>query len=301
MKKILLLGLVFLAACGGANTPATQSVALPKIQLPDVPTMINEKETPDWMAIHFWDLMNPADTSFKVYPAEFEQVMQMWEMIVQKASYRAKNKAVKSFFKRVEGDSAEVSRLLEVVEKTFYNPYKPKRDFEAYIAALEFVDGYDKFSDLDKMRPRAQLKMALQNRVGSIANNFEFMTLDNNKYKLHDVFGPYTLIFINNPGCPICQEYKDILTQNEPFAKMVECNALQVIGIVPDDDEKGWREKAAQFPKNWVNGFNYTLNMKKDQTYDLSIVPSILLLDRDKRVVLKDPTPDELLEFIYYL
>lgn len=300
-KLMLLITVVGLISCGDGAKETVKTVNPPKIELPDVPPMLKDRELTNWMAVHFWDKMNPKDTAFKVYPADLAQVTQAWASVMREASFGASRQGIHFLFERAKDDSTAVSNLMFALEKAFYDPTLEIRNFEAYLSTLEWIVKYDKFSEADLMRPKAQLEMLYKNRVNTKANDFNFMTLDGKKFKLYDVYGPYTLIFLNNPGCPACQEYKDILSQNEVINNMVNCHALQIIGIIADDEEVKWREKGDDFPKTWVNGFNYDQKVRNERTYDLTVVPSLILLDKDKNVLLKDVNPNMLLDYLMRL
>lgn len=304
LRHLLFLG-SFIAICFsfvscGDSAPKSiqQTIALPKVELPTLPPINDERDQANWMTAHFWDKMNPTDTAWKVHKGELTNVINAWSVVMQRASFGSMRDGINAVFEKSKSDSTAVALLFNEMEQAFYSPYLEVRNFEAYIAALEWVVNYDGFSDVDKMRPRAQLEMSLKNRVGTKALNFNFMTLDNNKYKLHDVYGPYTLIFLNTPGCPSCKDYKEILMNNRVVENMVNIKALQIIGVVVDDEESQWREKASEFPKEWINGWNYDMGIRKDRSYDLTVIPSLILLDKDKNVIMKDVNPNMLVDFL---
>ena len=63
-----------------------------------------------------------------------------------------------------------------------------------------------------------------------------------------------------------------------------------------------WREYLPNYPKDWINGYDYTFSLRDSRKYDIRAIPSLYLLDAGKRVIMKDaPTSDVLsyLETIY--
>ena len=43
-------------------------------------------------------------------------------------------------------------------------------------------------------------------------------------------------------------------------------------------------------PAGWINSYDSTVSLKNDEIYDLKAIPTLYLLDKDKKVVLKDVT-----------
>lgn len=303
MKRLILEILVLcgmLISCGGNVGNASKGVIQPpKLDLPTPPALVAGRDVNSWLTEHFWDNMNPSDTTFKSYPDNTKEILRNWSAVMQGASFSSMHKGVKNLMEKVKHDSATVKHLMFVLEDVFFDPTLPFRNFEAYTAVLEWVVDYDQLSEDEKMRPRSQLEMIVKNRIGSLANNFTFITLDNNKHDLYKVGRDFTLIFINDPLCPSCREYKEMLSQDDFMNDLIQTGVLKVIGVVTDDDEKLWRDHAYEFPKNWVNGFNKDLSIKNQRSYDLTVIPTLILIDKSKQVLLKDVDPRFLLEFLH--
>ena len=43
-------------------------------------------------------------------------------------------------------------------------------------------------------------------------------------------------------------------------------------------------------PAGWINSYDSTVSLKNDEIYDLKAIPTLYLLDKDKKVVMKDVT-----------
>jgi len=43
-------------------------------------------------------------------------------------------------------------------------------------------------------------------------------------------------------------------------------------------------------PASWINSYDSAVSLKNDEIYDLKAIPTLYLLDKDKKVVLKDVT-----------
>ena len=56
----------------------------------------------------------------------------------------------------------------------------------------------------------------------------------------------------------------------------------------PDEDLAAWRDHASQASPLWLCGFDFEGVLKSDTMYYLRAIPSLYLLDAERRVLLKD-------------
>ena len=51
-------------------------------------------------------------------------------------------------------------------------------------------------------------------------------------------------------------------------------------------------------PKEWINGYDKKLVIKEKNLYDLKAIPTLYLLDKDKKVLLKDATVAQIDQYL---
>ena len=66
---------------------------------------------------------------------------------------------------------------------------------------------------------------------------------------------------------------------------------LAVVSVCIGTDPEVWKETVC--PTGWIDGIDEEQTLMHDAVYDLRTVPAIYLLDRNKRVLLKNAAPDE--------
>ena len=66
----------------------------------------------------------------------------------------------------------------------------------------------------------------------------------------------------------------------------------------PDEDIEAWRAYLPNMPSSWINAYDKEQTLTLKTLYDLSALPSFYLLDKDKKVLLKDVMWEDVL---YYL
>ena len=157
-------------------------------------------------------------------------------------------------------------------------------------------------SDLDKMQFEWQLKNCKINRVGQEVGNFDFRELTpSHKYKnsnLHSIKSDYTLIFFNNPDCPTCSQYKMSLKENPVAAEMIKSGKMKVLSMFVDEDIDLWRTRRDDYPSNWIYAYDPNFVIRENNFFAVRAVPSLYLLDKDKKTLLKDANTDKLFSYL---
>ena len=71
------------------------------------------------------------------------------------------------------------------------------------------------------------------------------------------------------------------------------------MNVYIDEDLKSWREYMPVYPREWLNGYDASHIIREDVLYCVRAIPSLYLLDSDKRILLKDPPLDRVLQALY--
>ena len=67
-------------------------------------------------------------------------------------------------------------------------------------------------------------------------------------------------------------------------------SAISVLAIYPYSDSEMWKTKKSHLPATWTEGYSPDGQITTDDIYYIKSVPSVYLLDEQKRVVLKNPS-----------
>jgi hypothetical protein len=67
-------------------------------------------------------------------------------------------------------------------------------------------------------------------------------------------------------------------------------NKLKILAVYPDEDLDAWKEHVSVMPKDWINSYDKRVSLKNDEIYDLKAIPTLYLLNKEKKVLLKDAT-----------
>ncbi len=139
-----------------------------------------------------------------------------------------------------------------------------------------------------KSKVQVKATLAKQNNPGQPANNFSYTMPDGKKKKLYEIDAKYTLLFFYNPECDACKQYKDLIVASKVIDAQIRIGALKVLAIYIGKDLSIWKKHLPEMPKNWIHGRDENEYLYKNNIYDLHAIPTICLLDKNKKVILKD-------------
>lgn len=312
----LCLGLFVFAGCNGARSkkaqPQSDAVQTRAFPETEVPMMYEGDDRLMFKALHYWDAY--LDTS-KVFYSDtsifngvtkdnLEKAFGTYAVMVEMLPLDKGVEAVSSLFDQADlffrRDTA--SRMLErvtfYVQKYFYDPNSPVRSEDLY---LPFVTKLSVCPSVPQNRHPGyafDARMCALNRTGIKAADFEFTDLRGRIRSLYSVKAPLTLLFFSNPGCPSCKGIIEALTADGKIADMVSSGKLAVVNIYIDQEIDKWKEYAGVYPKNWYSGYDHKYIIRTDVLYNVRAIPSMYILDKDKKVIMKDAPEDKALGYL---
>lgn len=175
------------------------------------------------------------------------------------------------------------ARFLTLAEKYLYDPNSPYRNDEQYLLFLQYVVTHQLADYSTNPRYQNHYTMVQKNRVGHKATDFPYTTQAGEKGQLYDLQSPYILLFFHDPNCKECQLVKQQLeSQHAHLAQ----EGVQVVAVYIDDEVEAWQK--AHYPSAWVSV--YAPEIDQQDLYDIKALPTLYLLDVQKRVVVKDGT-----------
>lgn len=177
--------------------------------------------------------------------------------------------------------------LCEIV---LHNPNSALRNDEYYIPVLEELIASPLLDEYERIAPAYDLDIALKNRIGRVATDFVYTLEDDSQHRLHDINANYTILMFSNPECPLCGEIMRQIDSSPLLSALIQHNALKVLSVYPDEDIARWRKYIDNIPTKWIRAYDKGQILSKERLYNLSAIPALYLLDRDKRVLIKDGT-----------
>lgn len=293
-KHIILLATAALVvACGQrnkSNSSTTESKPTTELSFPNitVPEMLPAGDRAKYLAEHFWDRFDFRDTTFCNQPDITEQAYANYLDILRYVEPTVAAQSVGALMKSAEVDSTMFDYFVSLTDKYLYDPNSPFRNDELLIPALEAMVASPMLDEAEKIRPQSQLDMAQKNRIGQKANDFRYTLHDGSAGRMYSIAAEYLIIFINNPDCPACKAIREQICASPMLSEMIERGVMKVLAIYPDEDITAWLNYRHNIPASWINSYDKQLRLRDEELYDLKAIPSLYLLDSEKRVMLKD-------------
>ena len=254
----------------------------------------------------FWDDYDFNNVALIHQPDITEQKFANFCIALSNMKEEERNRQVDTLLTRsLRGSRDMFANFMTLAEKYFYDPNSPYRDGELYLPFLQWTIHSKKIEDIWKERPRYQLKLVLENKVGTPAHNFHYITNGNactngkgiaTRGTLYNIKSEYTLIYFNNPECHDCGRVHGYLVASKVFTTMLQTGSLKLLALYPDEDLGAWTRHKEEYPNSWIAA-RYAKKADREY-YHLPAIPSLYLLDKTKKVLLKDATVEAVEEYL---
>ena len=303
MRRIVLIlaAACCLAACGSRPVrtadAGTEAADLPRVYLPpEPPAQLTPEGRRDYLRLHYWDGFDFADTLF-LARADTSGMFETFARYVMVLSDRPADPApMDSLMRRAAVSRPMLDYFSMLADGVLHDPNSPLRNDEFYIPVLQAVLAAPWYDAYERLAPEYALKMAMQNRVGQPANDFTFERITFERGSLYGLRSEYVLLFVSNPGCALCREVREQIASSPMLSEMIERGRLAVLVLYPDEELDAWRAHAGEIPPAWINARDPGCVVRDSGLYDLRAIPSLYLLDADKRVLVKDSADVALIE-----
>ncbi len=297
MKTIKFLSAIlflFITGCkpGNASVQSTEQVAQDPVvsfTLPEVPEMLTTPELrADFLTFHYWDNFDFNDMRYTENPEVSEQAFVDYIDLLAHVPLETAQEGMRQFITKASTSKEMLTYFLDLCDTYLHDPNSPMRNEEFYIPVLESRIASTLLSDEEKIRPAFLLELAKKNRVGTKALDFTYTLSSGATGSLYHTKAEFLILFFNNPGCHACEETIRDMKNSLVLNSLQSKNRLQILAIYPDEELDEWKKHMSDFPAEWINGYDKTLMLRDKNLYDLKAIPSLYLLDKDKKVILKD-------------
>lgn len=300
----LIIAIFALSSCNSGKAQKDQNPETPQetpksFTLPEIPTMYTSPEQrADFLVKHYWDNFDFADTSYIHLPQITEQAFVDFLDVANHSPIESAQDGMKRMMTKAEADKKVFNYFVSLADKYLYDPNSPFRNEEFYIGILEKMLETNLLDDVEKTRPQYRLKLAQKNRLGTKALNFTYTTQSGKQGSLYGQSAEYILLYINNPGCHACGEITEGMKQSGVIQYLLSAKHMTILCIYPDEDLDEWKKHRDDFPSTWINGYDKGTVIRDKDLYDLKAIPSLYLLDKNKTVLLKDATLQQIEQYL---
>ncbi len=281
-----------LCGCGGRAGSRTRSEggdnnAEYRFRMVEPPMQILEENRFAYMREHYWDRFDFRDTVF-ISKVDTLEMIRAYAAFVATFVGPVDGEPIAKLMERASTSRRMLDYFVMLSDRILNDPNSPLRSSELYIPVLQAQIRSPFYDRYEKLGPEYDLNLAMQNRIGKRANDFEYTLASGRRGTLYGLKADYVLLFINNPGCPMCKMLEEQLSASALVSDMVASGRLKVLALYPDEDLDAWRSYAHLMPKGWINAYDDGCKVRDGEIYDLRAIPSMYLLDAEKKVLIKD-------------
>ena len=140
--------------------------------------------------------------------------------------------------------------------------------------------------------------MLMSNLVGSQAADLQMVDSSGHPVSLYSVAADYTVVVFWDPTCTHCQQ--EIPRLDSIYKVKWKAEGVKIFAVLTEKEQQKWKEFIQKNDlKDWIHVYQ-TEEAKKEeeaaqmpsfkQLYDVTITPTLYLLDKDKRIIAKKLT-----------
>ncbi len=287
----------------GELAESTQTIVPDTFVLPPIPQTITvPRERAEYLTMHYWDRFDFMDRKMIDRPEITEQAFVDYINILHHVPKESADKSVEYTLEKATIDTVMYRHFATLFEKYLYDPNSPLRNEELYLPVLNKYKSSPLLTEERRSVFLFQLDMVLKNRVGQKAHNFVYTLPSGQSYTLYDLKSEYTLLMFSNPGCSTCEAVTKQLDQSKELSGALSLNSpgrtmLTILTIYPDNDLEEWLAHLDKMPTAWIHGYDKGMKITHEKLYDIKAIPTLYLLDSDKKVILKDTSIESLEAF----
>lgn len=307
---LILAVLLMVAGCKEKKAEQFHALPFPDVQLPSM--ISGQQEAFEYLAINYWNGITDLSRSYPsdsvlvsgVRKSDVEQKFADWTAVMEYAGHNVWSKAVANLYERAlacetkDTSSQVLETFVDLFQKYYFDANSPMRNEDVYHHFVARYASYEGLDEVMKGKYEREAHLTGLNRIGTKATDFRFSDRRGKMTNLYDIKAEMTLLFFSNPGCNACMEIIKVLRDEPIIASKIEEGRLVVVNMYIDEDIQAWRSYMPIYPEEWYNGFDPDLAIRTEDLYNVRAIPSLYLLDADKRVILKDAPEDKVFSVI---
>ena len=270
-------------------------------QPPVIPLMLNSPEQKTGFLIeHYWDNFNFKDTSQLKDITKQEQTFANFLGIITQVSPLKASHGIKILMNQAEISQNTSLFFYRMAEKYLYHPNSPLRNDSLYEKFLELACGSMVIDSVSKFRFQKQYGMALQNKPGHKATDFNFTLKNGSSSTLYYIKARFLLLYFYNPECAECKVIRSKIIQSKLISQLESKGLLRILSVYTDKELSIWENHYSELPGSWINGYDKGTVIQQKELYDLKAIPALYLLGGDKTVLLRDATLEQIEGYLQF-
>ncbi len=262
------------------------------IEVPDAPIKADGSKDSTfgyyYYAKHYWDNTNLNNDALVRDPAYVKKLEQYFDKVLLQHP-----DTLASYADRLIGKMDESSEMFKITVNWLINHYSKSKIMgldAVYVHMAEnyYLTGKAFWADsatVAKLEERVKaLSPTLIGRKAPAINLFD--TTENRLVPLYSVDAKYTILYFWDPNCGHCKKETPKLKK---IYDVVKDKGVEVYAVCTELETEDWKKFVREKELNWINVSDTPEKIIDNfrQTYDIYATPKVFLLDKDKKVLVK--------------
>lgn len=273
------------------------SIIAANIEMPNPPQELynNRPELMKYVVHHFFDDFPWNDPRIFKTPIGFNKIKE-YAQVIFNCNNPELDSDVLETISRSKVNEESYYAFFDGLEKHIGYHGSPSRVERLYIAMLKDMLQYPKLTDLRKRHCRYELGVIDKNHAGDIAPDFKIVTDKGDTTTLHKIQSEYMLLYLQHPTCPTCQNVRHMIANFPILNSAIASGRLKVLTVYFEDEAEIWNNylHSSEANPSYMHGWNFDQTISDDNLYDTRAIPYMFLLDKDKRIIVKNLNENKL-------
>lgn len=235
---------------------------------------------------HFFDKINMADPSHYHNPMLFKKISYYIDQLVP-ADPDSLNKEIDYILELIR----PAQKTFEFYLRHFLNTYAESKIMGMDAVYVHLVEKYYQTGQADWLKKETLDKIIMEAKrlkpllIGQIAPDIKMTKEDGTKQSLYDIDSDYTVLFFWRPGCSHCEKATPHVLDFYQKFKEKSVKVMASCIKMGEESKTCWEFVKTKEMEPLLNVFDPFNTSKFHTKYDTRITPKILILDKNKKIL----------------
>ncbi len=245
---------------------------------------------------HCWDDIALADSVVR-HSRDFERCFIQFLYVSCETDDSVFADGLATLLPALSGDSISLTTVARYAEDYLFNPGSPIYNEPKYLVFLTSLLSLPSLPEGLHERCTTHQRLALMNAPTTVATDFTYTTTTGEQHTLLTTIAPQLLLIFYDPACPHCDDILRTIEHSRLINSHLDDHSLIALAVYTEGDRALWQSTCHTMPSQWTVAIDES-DIVTNSLYNIPAMPTLYLLDRQKRVLLKDPTVAQVEEFL---
>jgi thiol-disulfide isomerase/thioredoxin len=245
---------------------------------------------------HFFDNINFTDERLLRSPILYARLETFFSNIVIQLPDSI-NKEIDKLIKKCESDY----KVFQFVSVFLFNHFRESEIMGHDAVMVKLADDIYLSGKADWITKEfrddleRQVELLRNNLIGMKAKDLVMDSYGGKYVSLYDIEKDFTILYFWEPNCGHCKEATPKL---KAYYDKVRNEGVEVFAVCTTSNKEEWSKYIEENGLKWINGWDPDRQSHFDFYYNIQATPTIYILDRNKKIIAKKLSVDDVPSFI---